>query len=374
MLILLSLYRLNTQDTGFAADQVLAVSLAYNVNMDDEPQQFSIDIRNFGNQLLDEVQAIPGVDAAALLGGRALLQESYYNPPSEILQIEGWNDADGQVTGNVATASENYFAVMDILLLAGRVFTADDVQDSLRVVLVNEKLADRYFPGGDAIGRRIKLPWEETWATIVGVVGSVRSRSLNQVENEVVYYNFQQRPGDVMNLYVKSSADLGVLGARVADIIHEVGPRQSVGSVTPLVDIKSEWLAPTTLRAMLTSAFGLLALVVTLSGVIGVLTYNINQRVHEIGIHIAIGANPGNIQRMFIVQVLQIYLLGLVLGCVAMAFAAPLLEPVLYQTRALDAAVYLASLMLLTVSVLSAMYLPTRKASGLHPAAALHMQ
>lgn len=341
--------------------------------MDNEPQQFGVEIRNFGNQLLNEVQAIPGVSSAALLGGRALLQESYYSPPTKRFDVENWNNPDVQVTGHVAITSESYFAVMDIPLIEGRLFTRDDVENSTEVALVNQKLADRYFPSGNTVGQRIKLPWRE-WATIVGVVANVRSRELNQVEDALVYFNFQQFRGDVMNLYVKSSADLRVLGSRITDIIHTIGPRQSVGSVTPLADIKSAWLAPTTLRALLTSAFGAIALIVTLSGVIGVLTYNINRRIHEIGIHMAIGANPACIRRMFIMQVLQVYLLGLALGCAMMMFAAPMLPPLLYETSTTDPAIYFASLTLLKLAVLSTMYLPTRKASNLPPAAALHMQ
>jgi ABC-type antimicrobial peptide transport system permease subunit len=128
------------------------------------------------------------------------------------------------------------------------------------------------------------------------------------------------------------------------------------------------------LRTGLISAFGVLALVVTLSGVTGVVSYNINQRVKEIGMHMAIGANPNNVMAMFISQSLKIYLFGLLLGLALMIAAAPFIEPLLYETSAMDIRIYLGSAFVLSLAVLIAMYLPAKKASVMSPAEALHCE
>jgi ABC-type antimicrobial peptide transport system permease subunit len=128
------------------------------------------------------------------------------------------------------------------------------------------------------------------------------------------------------------------------------------------------------LRAVLIGLFGLLALVVTLSGVVGVVTYNISQRVREIGIHMAIGASPLAVVRMFMAGGLKLYLAGLLLGLVLMLAMAPFLDPLLYETRTMDAGIYLLSACALALAVLGAIYLPARKAGALNPTEALHAE
>ncbi len=120
--------------------------------------------------------------------------------------------------------------------------------------------------------------------------------------------------------------------------------------------------------------FGLLALAVTLSGVIGVVSYNISQRIREIGVHMAIGANAGNIVRMFITQGFKVYLVGLVTGLLLLLIGSSVIQPLLYETSALNPAVYLISATVLTFAVVIAMYLPARKASTMSPTEALHAE
>src|SRR5690606_7821885 len=140
----------------------------------------------------------------------------------------------------------------------------------------------------------------------------------------------------------------------------------------PLRDVQSAWLTPARLRATLIGLFGSLALVVTLSGVIGAVSYNVSQRVREIGIHMAIGATPTGVTRLFVVDGLKVYLAGVLLGMALMLTATPFLEPLLYQTAATDISVYLLSTLVLTLAVLVAVYLPASRAGAMSPAAALH--
>jgi ABC-type antimicrobial peptide transport system permease subunit len=212
------------------------------------------------------------------------------------------------------------------------------------------------------------------WSTIVGVVGNVRSQGLDEVEQEAAYLNYWQYPTEVITLYLKSSLPSDELANVVAALVRDIDPRQTLETIQPLNDVKSAWLAPAQLRGVLIAMFGILALVVTLSGVIGVVSYNISQRVREIGVHMAIGANPANIVTMFVKQGLKVYACGLLLGLGLMLFTAPLLEPLLYQTAIFHTGIYVANIVLLTFAVLLAMYLPARRAALMSPVTALHCE
>jgi len=371
-LVMLSLHRLNSQDAGYDTQQVLAMRLPFNVDLDGEPQLFPQQIRSFGISLLEQVQAIPGVSAAGFLGGRPLLQDSVYDPPLQSFALEEGGGPDNTAYGVFATASEDLFPLLDVPLLKGRMFTPNDDERAGFVALVNQNFADRYFPSGDVLGQRIRLPHQQDWRTIVGVVTNIRSRGLNQEEDAMVYFQFRQMPSDVMNLYVKSAMNAQELSGLIREIVRRIKPDQSIEDIRLLDEVRSDWLAPARLRAILISLLGVLALVVTLSGVIGVVSYNISQRVREIGIHMAIGATPARVVRLFVADGLKVYATGLLLGLALMVLAAPFLEPLLYQTSVMDVGVYLLSTLVLTLAVLGAIYLPASKAGAMSPVAALH--
>jgi ABC-type antimicrobial peptide transport system permease subunit len=153
-----------------------------------------------------------------------------------------------------------------------------------------------------------------------------------------------------------------------------LNPRQPVERAVALNSLKTEWMAPARLRAIVMALFGGLALIVTLSGVIGVVSYNVSQRVREIGIHMAAGASPGNILSLFLIDGLKVYLAGLLLGLALMLAESALIEPLLYETPALNVGIYLLSGVVLTLAVLVAMYLPAKRASTMSPMEALHAE
>jgi ABC-type antimicrobial peptide transport system permease subunit len=158
----------------------------------------------------------------------------------------------------------------------------------------------------------------------------------------------------------------------VGGIVRDMQPTQSIDSIARLEAIEAQWLAPFSLRTVLIALFGLLALVVTLSGVVGVMSYSISQRVREIGVHMAVGADPGRVTSMFVLQGLRTLACGLLLGLGLALFAAPLFEPMLYRTSAFNPAVYAAVILLLTAVVAIAIYVPARRAGMLSPVEALH--
>ncbi len=373
-LIMLSLYRLQAEDMGYQSEQVLATSLSLNIDFSDPSRDFPRQMQNFGQRLLPAVQAIPGVGMAGLYTGAPLLQEVAFSIAFPF-EAEGFNvaSADMYPEATINMISEDYFGVMDIPLLQGRAFASSDDSNALEVAIVNESFAQRFFPDGNILGKTIRLSgYDDTWKTIVGVVANVRSQDVDQVEGPVVYYSFWQFPAEGINLYVRTIADMDLIAESITDIIHSIDPRQAVGSIMPLNKVKAQWLAPTKLRATLIALFGMLALALTLSGVIGVVSWNVNQRVREIGIHMAIGASPARVRAIFISQGFGVYLVGWLLGLLLMLLSLPTIEPLLYETSARNVPVFLASTVVLTLAVLAAMYIPARKAGNLPPMEALH--
>lgn len=367
-LIILSLYRLDKQDAGYASEQILAVTMSINRDLTESTQAH---MQNFWPQLLARTETIPGVTGVTFLSGAPLLQDVAYLRDTQ-LEIDDLAATSPNPTFNTKQqfVSASYFTVMNIPLLQGSLF---DNANATPTVIVNANLAEKYFPEGDALGKRIGFPGTDFGWTITGVVGNIRARGLDQEETEAIYIH-RRTPSDGLNLYVKSTGNLAELANTIAGIVYEIDPRQSIGSAEPLEETRATWLAPAKLRGTLIFLFGALALIVTLSGVIGVVSCNIAQRVREIGIHMAIGATPARVMKMFVADGLKIYLGGLLAGLVLMLVAAPSLSPLLYETDVFTPEVYFVSTVVLTFAVLLALIVPARAASGMSPAEALHCE
>lgn len=368
-LVSLSLYRLNNENMGFDPAQVLVVSMDLNFTNYTNAQQF----RDFGKRLLEEIQMLPEAQSVALSGEAPLGGGVIGVTPFD---IEGRTLPNPDLRPNLTTSivTADYHSLLGIPLLKGRLLQASDDELAERVVVINETFEREHFADGSALGQRISTDNGASWWTVVGVVGDIRARELDQLEGATAYLDFRQSPTSTLDVFVKSQADLATLGAQVTDIVHRIDSQQAVDSVKTLDQIKAESLATPRLIATLVGLFGILALLVTLSGVIGVVSYNVSQRIREIGIHMAIGANPAHVVKMFLAQGLRIHAAGLVLGLVIMALTASLLGGFLYQTNPFYPPVYIAMLLLLTLTVVGAMYFPARRAGALDPTQALHTE
>lgn len=326
-------------------------------------------------QMLEETRALPGVQAAGMIRWPVLQADTFpFLPMPMVIEGGGQDGANRSILERWNIASQGFFDVLGIPLLAGRNFLERDDDNAPEAVLINERFAARYFPAQNALGQRLSLDRGNSWATIVGIVGDIRASGVDTPDTPMVYVNFRTTPIQDVNLYIKTRTDLLETAHAVAAIMQRLDPLQPIDSITPLDEVRSQWLAPTRLRTGLVAVFGILALVVTLSGVIGVVSYNIGQRVREIGVHMAMGASPASIRRLFIFQGLKIFLLGLLLGLMLMFAASPFIEPLLYETAALNPVVYLASALMLSLTVLLALYLPASRAARMDPVAALRSE
>ena len=365
-LITLSLYRLTNEDVGFDPENVLTVDLTLNFTNYTTDQQ----VRDFSVNLLDKIRTVPGVAAAGLAGQPARATGVFGTVPFD---IDGREVSDERLRPRAQSevVTEEYFRALGVSLRAGRMFTVSDDEKSDLVVVINRAFEQTYFKEGNAVGQRITTDGGKTLRTIVGVVGNVRTADVSHDAAPRFYLSGREQPARAFTIFIKSNGNLDELGKAVTAAVHGTDPRQAVERVQTLEDRRAEWLSAPRLISSLISALGALALLVTVSGVIGVVSYNVSQRVREVGIHMAIGATPMRIIEMFVLQGLVLFGIGIALGVVVMLLAATKLSVILYKTSGASMGVYAAVALGLSVLVVVALTVPSLRASRFEPSAAL---
>jgi putative ABC transport system permease protein len=368
-LISLSLYRLNTQDIGFDTTDILAVEMGpgASVSTVSEWQKFARETA-LRLEAKSEIESVAFATSFPLTGKQTT--------PS-FFQIEGQPPADvsQRVDAVKQLVSANYHQVLHIPLLQGRYLAESDDKDNPGSIVINKRFADQFFSNINPIDKRISLDEGKTWLSIRGVVADTREMSVDLQPSPTFYAPFiESTRWSWLRLLISSPVSLESLIPSVTETIHEINPRQAVASTSTLQFIKEDSLSSENLVALLVSLFALLAFLIALSGVVGVVTYNISQRRKEIGIRVALGANPKRIRALFTAQGLSLGAIGLTLGAFTMVFVSPLLEGLLFMTSALNPAIFLANALLITLVTTLAILWPTRQATAIQPNEALRQQ
>ncbi len=378
-LMLRSFSALTAAPQGFVAEDVLTfkVSLPSTRYSYREPRKIS----NFYQQLVDGIAALPAVEGAGTvdglpLDGAAASGDAYsYDTPDGVLE---W----GARSAEYRAVTADYFRAMGIRLLAGRFFDARDDLDHPPVVIVDDKLASIAWPGGDAVGQRLKVDrfvgGESIveWATVVGVVEHVRNVDLSFEGLEQVYQPHFQSPRRSMKVAVKvpaaASPDARAeLLAQVRGVLREVDPARAIFEVRPMTDYVDRALARTRLVALLLSGFAAMAALLSALGIYGVLAYAVRTARAEIGIRMALGAGAGRIFRSVVGGAMRLAVLGVAAG-LGLAWAlAPLLASVVYGVEVRAAATFVAVSCVALATAFLAAGLPARRAAGIEPTAAL---
>jgi putative ABC transport system permease protein len=361
-LMLRSLWKLATVDPGFSTRQTLTMQIDMNFSRYTTARARSA----YLDRLLTRLRDLPGVAAVGVTG--AIPFQEHSGEHAESFQIEGIEPGD-QITGPRASlmlASEDYFRAMEIPLLAGRDFTAADDLDAPGVVIVNRSLAERYWPGADPIGKRVSGDGGRHWNTVVGVIADVRQQlALEPVEE--LYVPMRRWPWVTTNWVIRAAADLETLGPLVRDAVHAVDPEQPVYRLRPFDDVRAASLAPPRLTATLLGLFAGLALLITATGIAGVIAFSVSQRTQEFGVRVAFGARRWDVVTLVLGEGIRLATAGLALGVLGAIFLASLL----FGVETTDAATYVAvSSMLLCVAALACL-LPALRAASINPIDAL---
>jgi predicted lysophospholipase L1 biosynthesis ABC-type transport system permease subunit len=265
-------------------------------------------------------------------------------------------------------------------LLRGRAFNDRDTKDSPRVIIIDQAMAEKYFPGEDPIGKRLGVDVgndDEGWvmSEIIGVVARVRFHAVDEMAPlPVIYCSLGQAQRTSLTLFVRSTMGSAALEHSIRDAIASIDPSLPVFDARPMMDRVQESWGSQRLLSFLFSVFAGLALVLATIGLYGLLAYATLKRVREIGIRLALGARPGQIRDLILSHGLQLFLIGSVIGLIAAFALSRALQSVLFDVNGLDPRIYLGVGALLFAATFVASWLPARRAAMVDPVQALRTE
>jgi predicted permease len=334
-------------------------------------------INTFAKALLDKVRGLPGVQNAAVSSNGPLMggwQTGFWREENPRPQPSDMLSSDLEVVGG------DYFSALKVPLLRGRTFNERDTKDSPRVIIIDQAMAEQYFPGENPIGKRLGVDSgndNESYvmSEIVGVVARVRFHAIDEMAPlPVIYCSLGQAQRTSLTLFVRSTIGSAALERSIRDAVISIDSSLPVFDSRPMSDRVRETWGAQRLLSFLFSVFAGLALVLATIGLYGLLAYTTLKRVPEIGIRLALGARPAQIHRLILSHGMQLLLIGSVLGLVAAFALSRALQNVLFEVKGIDPRIYLGVGLILFGATLLAAWIPARRASRVDPIVALHTE
>ncbi len=370
-LLIRSFWQLQKVNPGFVPQNVLAMSLALPTTKYREPVQRA----NFYQEALTRIRALPGVQSA---GACSILPLSGNNS-SGSFRIEGRDTPQGQSLphGDRWAATTDYFSTMKIPIIRGRFFDDRDTMDSQPVAIIDQTMANKYWPNEDPLGKRISYQGGQQnpiWREIVGIVGHARHKSL-EGESRVQYYiPHAQTQNPMMYLVARTQGDPASLTGAVRGAISSLDKDLPVYRVKTMEELVADSMAQRRFAMTLLIVFAAVAMVLAAVGLYGVMSYSITQRSHEIGIRMALGARAADVLQLVVRQGMLLAGAGVVIG-IAGAFAfTRLMANLLFGIKASDPMTFAAIAGVLTLVALLACFVPARRATKVDPMVALRYE
>ena len=365
-----SLVRLQQVDPGFHADGVLAATVFLpGVQESEDAQEIS-----FFTRLLESLARRPEVASAGAVTTLPMNPVGIdYDLPFSADGIRPPATAERQEVDFRVVAGD-YFQALGVPVVRGRGFDATDREDAARVVLVNRTLANRFFPGQNPVGRRVWVGGHFGVATLVGVVGDVRHRSLAARPRAELYVPFRQYPHGGMTVVVRASGDRAGLARIVKEEIYGLDRAQTISSLTTLTELLHGSVSPQRFTLLLLGGFAGLALLLAAVGVYGVIAYAVGRRTREIGIRMALGAAGREIRRAVVRPAVGLAGIGVALGSAGAWILGRVLAPDLYQISLHDPLTYALVACILLAAAWAACAIPARRAARLDPLVALRSE
>jgi putative ABC transport system permease protein len=369
-----SVFSLLQSNTGFASENLLTMQVAIPPAKYGEPEKREA----FHRQLIARIESLPGVTGASTTSKLPLIGGTTAG-----FLVEGRPEpAPGEVPeANVRNVSHNYLRVMGASLIKGRYFTEQDNSTTPPVLIINQSLADRFFPNEDPVGKRVYYggPQAPRWE-IIGVIADMQEAAMDAKTTSVIYFPYLQRSGTttptLMTLAIRTSSDPASIIGTVRGEIASLEPDAPVFAVQTMEELITNTPATFLRRypAFLIGGFALLALLLAVIGIYGVISYTVTQRSHEIGIRVALGAKKSNIYLMVLGQGLTLSIAGVVTGLVASFALTSFLSSLLFGVTATDPFTLSAMSFVLIIVALAACYIPARRAARVDPMVALRYE
>ncbi len=373
-LLIRSFQLLRQVDIGFTTENVLTMRMVLPMPKYREPGAR----RAFYDEVLRRVGGLPGVESAGIISFLPLS----FNGINFSFSVEG-QPAPSDMKLPFAlfrVVSPDYFRAIGIPLQRGRFFDAHDTADALPVTIVSHRLAAQYWPNEDPIGKRIKigpLDSPNAWLTVAGVVGDVHQGELYGDPRMDLYVPYaQERRGFVAprDLVLRTKGDAASVAGAVREAVWVVDKDQPVSNVRTMDQVFAAAISRERFQALLLGMFAALALVLACVGLYGVISYSVAQRTHEIGVRVALGAQPRDVLRLVIRQGMMLTFAGLVVGIAAGAVATRVLSDMLYGVTTTDPLTFVGVPLFLLLIALLACYIPARRATRIDPLVALRYE
>ena len=377
-LFLRSFARLVAVDPGFAPEHVTSV----NLSLPSTKYRMDHDVGRFGDRLLAQLKAEPGLTDAALGFGRPLAYEHMR------ITFEVRGEAPSTPTTRrvawVRPVSPSYFRVLGVPVLAGRAFTDEDRADAPQVMIVSRAFVKRYYPNQSPLGKFVTFGWgrdTSEWGTraavageIVGIVPDVTEQGPGNDPEPFAYMPFAQAPINDITVLVRSTLPVPAVLAETRAAVHELDADLPVYGETSLADALAGSIAQPRFYVLLLSAFAALAVLLAALGIYGVISYVVSTRIREFGIRIALGATRAHVMGATMLRGVGLALIGIPIGLASAWWLTHYVAALLFSPRAADAVAFVAAALVLLGTAALASYLPARRAAAVDPAIAMRAE
>jgi predicted permease len=374
-LLLRSFQHLLEVDPGFRPDHILTMEIQQpalsfaQLNQLSQEEQLKLGAKQSSQfeEIATQIRALPGVKQAGGIDDLPLGNE--FREASRFV-IEGQlvPAAGVRPIAQTRSVSLSYFSSLGIPLRAGRYFNENDWK--VQNIVINENMARRYWPQGDALGKRVNfcsLDPKPCWFSVVGIVGNVHQFGLDAGPTFDTYFVFGWTP----YLVVHTASDPVIVAAAIRDVVHKVDPNLPITHITTMDGLLSDSVSPRRFSAVLVGIFAALALLLAAIGIYGVMSYTVSRRTQEIGLRLALGAQLTNVRGMILGQTLKLTLIGVGLGLAGAFVLARFLASLLFGIGTYDPVTFLGVAFLLIGVALAASYIPARRAMRVDPIVAL---
>jgi putative ABC transport system permease protein len=369
-LLIKSFLRLQHVSPGFESNNLITM----NISLPRQKYPGNQQINSFFERLMNKVNAVPGVEVA---GGIDPLPFGGSDGTTGFV-VEGAETIPVGERPEVGerTATSAYFLAMRIPILEGRTFNEGDREDAPRVVIINEALAQRFWPNEEAIGKRLgfKASGPQIWHEVVGIVGNVKHRSLNADPKPELYFPYSQYPSRFMTLVARTFSEPLNAIAPIRDQVLSLDPEQPIFDIKTMNQRLSSSVAVNRFIMLLIAVFAGLATLLAAVGIYGLMAYTVSQRTHEIGVRMALGARADDVLSLVLIRGLKLSVSGMVIG-IAGAFALTrVIASLLFEVSATDPLMFAIIAAVLTLVALASCFVPAYKAIRIDPMIALRYE
>jgi predicted permease len=363
-LFIRSLAQAHAMDPGFDHEHTATMVIGL-----PRPDMSDAEQLGFRSRMLDTARALPGLEAASIADagpfGGTMLRTTF---------IVGHDRGDDGVLIDVNGVGDSYFETVQIPLLEGRAFTVDDDNPDAEVVIINRTMAERFWPEASPVGRQIRFSGSDKLLTVVGVAADIKYYNLGEQPIPYIYTSAYTRVAPQTNLVLRFTGEPEGQLAATQQVLRDAADGAPIFAVATVSEVLDETLWASRAAAILLAVFGALALLLSATGIYGLMSYNVNLRTHEFGVRMALGARPVSLRSMVLRQSMTLVMTGLALGILAALLLSRPIAPMLYEISPSDPLAYLAALVILFEVALAASWFPARRATRVDPMEALRSE